>query len=98
MTRYALRVDDTQSSIVAALRAAGAIVDVIGKPVDLLVGANGKLMLMECKTPTGKKKPRARGYTGAQEDFLARWHGYPVATVCDVEGALRALAVLRRTK
>lgn len=36
--RHAARVDANQAAIVAALEAAGATVEVIGQPLDLLVG------------------------------------------------------------
>ena len=38
MTRYALRVDANQTEVISALESAGAVVMVIGQPVDLLVG------------------------------------------------------------
>ena len=92
--RRAARVDATQAEIVAALRAAGASVWVIGLPVDLLVGHRGRSMLIECKSVTGKRKPQPARYTDLQREFLATWRGGPVATVTDAESALRALAVL----
>jgi hypothetical protein len=101
--RRAARVDANQAAIVEALRAAGAYVWVIGLPVDLLIGfnattglkTNGHTLLMEVKTLTGKREPRAKGYTDLQRDFLASWTGGPVATVTDVESALRALETLK---
>jgi hypothetical protein len=92
MTRYALRVDANQRQIISALEAAGAQVDVIGKPVDLLVGKHGRWMLMECKD--GSKVKSAQELTPAQKKFFARWEGYPFSTVDGPEAALRALAVL----
>ena len=92
--RRAARVDANQQAIVEALRAAGAYVFIIGLPVDLLVGFLGRTMLVEVKTLTGKREPRAKGYTDLQRDFLASWTGGPVATVTDVESALRALETL----
>jgi hypothetical protein len=93
--RHAARVDSTQAAIVEALRTAGAYVWIIGLPVDLLVGYCGKTLLMEVKTLTGKREPHAKGYTDLQRDFLASWTGGPVATVTDVESALRALETLK---
>ncbi len=76
------------------MRAAGASVWVIGLPVDLLVGKHGRTALVEVKTLTGKKAPRAKGYTPLQESFLSEWRGGTVATVTDVEGALRLVKML----
>ena len=92
--RWALRIDANQAQVVSALQAAGAQVDVIGKPVDLLVGKGGRMMLMEVKSLLGKRKPRAAAKTPAQERFFERWQGYPVALVDGPEAALRHLAVL----
>ena len=92
--RYAARVDANQPEIVDALRKAGASVWIIGLPVDLLVGFRGKTMLMEVKTMTGKRAPKAAKHTQLQKDFMLDWGGGAVSTVTDVEGALRALEVM----
>ena len=47
--RHAARVDANQQAIVAALRAEGAYVWIIGLPVDLLVGYKNWTFLMEIK-------------------------------------------------
>ena len=92
--RRAARVDANQAEIVAALRAAGASVWPIGLPVDLIVGKHGKTALMEIKVLTGKLNPKPASYTQLQKDFMLSWNGGPVATVTDVEGALRVLATM----
>lgn len=79
--RRAARVDANQAAIVEALRAAGCVVWVLGLPVDLLVGKNGRTVLVEVKTKTGK-------YTELQQSFMGSWTGGPVATIRDVDGAL----------
>lgn len=71
--RRAARTDANQEAIVAALRAAGASVEVIGKPVDLLVGWRGQNWLVECKD--GSKTPGNRPLTKAQKDFIPNWRG-----------------------
>lgn len=71
--RRAARTDANQEAIVAALRAAGASVEVIGKPVDLLVGWRGQNWLVECKD--GSKTPGNRPLTKAQKDFIPTWRG-----------------------
>jgi phosphoserine phosphatase len=92
--RRAARVDANQAEIVAALRAAGATVWILGLPVDLLVGKAGHTLLVEVKTIEGKRKPHAARYTDLQREFLATWKGGPVATVTDVAGALRVLGMM----
>ena len=103
INRYAARKDANEAAIVEALRAAGAYVWVIGLPVDLLIGfnattglkTNGHTLLMEVKTLTGKRNPKPARYTALQRDFMQEWRGGPVATVTDVESALRALETLK---
>lgn len=68
--RRAARSDSTQRPIVAALRAAGAQVYVLGKPVDLLVRYRGKLYLGDCK-PLTWKKPRKD--QAAQTAWMEAW-------------------------
>lgn len=92
--RHAARVDGNQAEIVAALRAAGASVWIIGLPCDLLVGHGGQTIIMECKTLTGKRNPKPARHTQLQKDFMLNWTGGPVSTVTDIEGALSALKVL----
>jgi hypothetical protein len=92
--RRAARVDENQAVIVSAMRAAGASVWVIGLPVDLMVGKNGRTALVEVKTLTDTKIPKANKHTRLQKEFMLDWKGGPVATVTDVEGALRVVAML----
>ena len=85
--RYALRVDANQTQVVSALTAAGYQVEVIGKPVDLLVGKAGRFMFMEVKIPGGKP-------TQFQQGFFQRWAGYPLSLVDGPEAALRHAKLL----
>lgn len=66
----AARVDNSQQGIVDALRAIGADVVVIGKPVDLLVGYEKRCYLIECKSPGTYYKG-----TKVQQDFIRDWRG-----------------------
>ena len=91
MTRYALRTDANQSEVIAALKMAGATVRVIGQPVDLLVGINGKFAFFEIKD--GAKSASRRKKTDVQEKFFADFPGYPICLVDGPEAALRALRV-----
>ena len=93
MTRYALRTDSNQSSIVQALREAGAIVEVIHEPVDLKVWADStkqKFMFVEVKN-----LKTAYGRKGLNEKQMADMAGHPYVMVTDVQGAKGALKVLR---
>lgn len=87
--------DETQAEIVSALRQAGASVWIIGLPVDLLVGFNGRTALVECKRIEGKRNPKPAKHTQLQKDFMCDWRGSTVATVTDAEGALRVLNTMR---
>ena len=93
--RYAARVDSNQQAIVDALRAAGAGVEVLGRPLDLLVSAGGQWALIEVKASEAEVK-RKTATRRRQLEFAERHpHGGIVATVTDVEGALRVLAMMR---
>jgi len=91
--RYALRVDANQSQVISALEAAGAVVEVIGKPVDLLVGINGRFAFFEVKD--GGKVKSAQKRTPAQIKFFDKWAGYPVCLVDGPDAAIRHLNVLK---
>lgn len=90
--RRAARTDANKAEIVAALRAAGAYVFDLRLPLDLLVGYAGKTLILELKD--GRKPPSAQAHTELQARFFREWIGGPVATVNDVNGALRALRIL----
>lgn len=94
----AAKVDANHAEIVSALRKAGANVESlagVGKGVpDLLVGIDGRLMLMEVKD--GNKPPSARELTPPQIAWHAQWAGYPLSVVDSVEAALRHLKVITK--
>jgi hypothetical protein len=92
--RRAARKDGNESEIVGVLRDAGATVWIIQIPVDLLIGFNGRTALAEVKILQGKKNPRAADYTDLQVQFMQSWNGGTVATLTDVESALRLLKVM----
>jgi hypothetical protein len=89
--RNAARVDKNQPSIVAGLRAAGYSVEIIGLPVDLLVGwggtggNTGKSALLEIKLPEKRKD-----LTEFQKKFIPAWRG-PVCVVTSVDEAIEFL-------
>jgi hypothetical protein len=87
MIRRAARVDANQQQVVSALRAAGAYVYIIGLPVDLLVGHEGKMYLVEVKD--GPKKTLTR----LQQDFFGNWCGGGLHRINDAEEALRMIGV-----
>ena len=78
------RTDTTAKAIIARLRALGASVYPIGRPVDLVVGFRGVTYLAEVKTLKGK--------LGAfQEAFMASWAGSRIVVLREVEDADRFL-------
>lgn len=97
--RRAAKVDTAQQSIVDGLRANGYRVEIIGRPVDLLVGKYSSTFgcpiyrwtPMEVKTLTKNGKRRVRRDQEAQDTFI-RETGTPV--VMSLEQALRALESL----
>ena len=95
--RRAAKVDANQEQIVEALRAAGATVQTlaaVGKGVpDLLVGFQGKTVLLEVKD--GRKPPSERRLTEDQLKWHGAWRGGPLAVVDGVDAALRVLGVMK---
>lgn len=93
----AARIDANHEQVVSALRAAGASVQSlagVGKGVpDLLVGFQGKTLLMEVKD--GKKTPSERRLTEDQVRWHGAWNGGPLAIVDGVDAALRMLGVMK---
>lgn len=93
--RYAAKADTTQAPIVKAMQAMGASVWNIKWPTDLLVGYRGSTIVVEVKTMAADRKNiTASDYTPTQREFFHTWKGGPVATVCDVDGAIRLLKSL----
>lgn len=92
--RYAARVDSNQSTIIEALEAAGASVEVLGLPLDLLVGYRGTWGILEVKA--SKSAANRKTKTRERQKAFADRHtnGGPIGTVWDVEGALRFLRTL----
>lgn len=68
LNRYDKRVDNNQTEIIEEARRCGAVVEVLSKPVDLLVSVDGVNLLWEVKGPRGTLTP-------AQVDFKGRWPG-----------------------
>lgn len=90
--RRAARVDENQAEIVAALRAAGASVQVLsavgqGCP-DLLVGFGGENLLFEVKNKS--LPPSRRRLTPDEAAWHASWEGVVVVveTVAEAVGVL----------
>jgi Holliday junction resolvase len=93
----AARIDANHEQVVLALRTAGATVQSLaatGKGVpDLLVGFQGKTLLMEIKD--GRKTPSERRLTEDQLKWHGAWRGGPLAIVDSPDAALRMLGVLK---
>jgi hypothetical protein len=69
--RYAARVDAGSQAIRVGLRLAGADVEIIGRPVDWLVGYRGKNYLFEIKAEGARK----RKDQPKQDMFVREWRG-----------------------
>jgi hypothetical protein len=93
----AARIDANHEQVVLALRTAGATVQslaAVGQGVpDLLVGFQGKTLLMEIKD--GNKTPSERRLTEPQLKWHGAWRGGPLAVVDGVDAALRMLGVMK---
>jgi len=93
--RRAAKVDANQREVVAALRGAGATVQLLhavgeGCP-DLLVGYQGGNYLLEIKD--GNKPPSAQKLTPQQEVWHRDWRGHRVI-VNSPEAALGAIGLI----
>lgn len=95
--RRAAKIDANQTQVVIALRAAGATVQslaAVGQGVpDLLVGFQGKTMLMEVKD--GRRPPSERQLTEQQLTWHGAWRGGTLCVVDGPDAALRAIGVLK---
>lgn len=88
--RWAKRVDDSQRSIVEALRKAGRDVFVWNDIFDLIVGYQGFTYLLDCKT-----RNSGHGLTESQRKWLRQWRGGAIAIVFTPEEALLATSLPR---
>ena len=81
-----------------ALLSAGAVVTIIGLPVDLLVGyvdSAGAKRFAFFEVKDGDKIPSKRKKTKVQTEFFDRHPGWPVCLVDSPEVALKHLKVLK---
>ena len=101
------RPDPNQAAIVAALRAAGASVEIladVGRGVpDLLAGKNGVNFLLEIKSPRAGRGKRGvgAGRTARQVELNERdqeWHAAWRGQVAVVRSVEEALAVARAAR
>lgn len=99
--RRAAKIDSAQPEIVEGLRARGIDVWIVGYPVDLLLWfwcerhCDRCFMLLEIKSPTGKKAPKARFRQEQKEqnEFLERTN---TPAVISLDGALFAINARHR--
>lgn len=101
MSKFARRVDANHAQVVAALRAAGCVVDDIsavgGGIPDLLVGyiRRGERHFALFEVKDGAKVKSAQKLTDAQIRWHEKYAGWPVSIVDGPEAALRHLRVLQ---
>jgi len=89
---HALKVDENQPGVVAALRKAGAYVHILGDPFDLLVGFRGSWTVIEVKD--GSKEPARQKLTWEQVETLAKIRASaPVYIARNAQEALAAIGV-----
>lgn len=88
--RRAAKVDANQQAIVDRLRECSVSVEIIGKPVDLLVCCRGETSLMECKSERPTSEGGSNGLTKDQVEFIARWPG-KIHVVRTPDEAVRAV-------
>ena len=89
--------DTDHAAVVQRLRAIGASVEEIMRPLDLLVGHRGVTMLVEIKGavgPRGGKSKRGQKLRDSQERFIFEWNGAPpiVVTLDDCVAQVEAAA------
>ena len=71
--RRAARRDLAEPDIVLALLKAGALVEYLDYPVDLLVRFQGKNYLLEVKTPGASRSKTMQARQKAQTEFCRLW-------------------------
>lgn len=91
--RRAAKIDDNQQSVVSALRKAGAWVQSIGQPWDLLVYFRGVWHVLEVKD--GAKQPCKQELSPAQLDTLANLRLCGVKLVRNEREALEAVGAVK---
>lgn len=86
MKRYAMKVDISQPDIVKALRACGDKVNIIGRPIDLLVRTGRHYWTAECKTPGKNSRREMPAQIEHRED--AERNGAPHVILTCVQDAI----------
>lgn len=90
MSKYAVhQTDQNEKQLVEYLRARGAQVEKIHRPVDLLIAFRGRTAIAEVKTKAGK-------LNAAQGAFLTAWGGLSMVlrTEADCDQLLRDMEAL----
>ena len=91
---YAKRVDLNHQEVVKTLRSLGATVfdaSRMGQGFpDLVIGINGKTVLVEIKSGEEKK------FTQAQLKFMENWQGSTVVRINDIESVERLINLLKK--
>jgi hypothetical protein len=84
------RADGNQAALVDELRKRGVRIEIIGRPVDLLVGWRGQTYLADVKAT--EKSP----FTKGQVEFFANWpkYGGPLYRWVTLQDALRDLGIV----
>ncbi len=84
LNRFDAAVDHNQAAIVDALRKVGAKVEIIRKPLDLLVGFNRRTYILEVKQVKGR-------ISQGHEDSIRDWPGDIPGVVLSASEALAVI-------
>lgn len=99
--RNKTRADKGQAEIVLDLRRIGASVEVIGHPLDLLVGLHGVTLLVEVKRPPGPKGGRSgsgQHLRDTQKRFIESWRGSTPLVVTELDAVEQVVAAVERLR
>ena len=92
---YARRVDATHKELTKAFRDMGCSVfdtsRVAGGFPDVVVGKNGKTVLVEFKSTATSK------FTPAQDLFMLNWKGSTVVRIHDIDGVITLVKMLDKS-
>ena len=83
INRFAQRADRNSPEIVKELRKMGAVVAIIGQPVDLMVSFNNRWLPIEIKDPQSPSAAMKR----IQMQFVVKATA-PIAVICDIDAAI----------
>lgn len=98
LSKYANQRDTNEPDIITGLLQVGATVEVLDKPLDLLVGYRGQNFLLEVKLPKGPKGGTSHSQLNdTQKIFFRTWQGQR-CVVRTLDDALLAIGATRKSE